>query len=1663
MSASNVHSNAFNFASAVQSSIDARTGQCTINISFPEVKCNFLNGPVFSPTLSYSPLNTDNNGFGLGWELKLSSYDPGTQMLSLSTGETFKVTGEVGNRLIMEEQKIISFFFYDAGPGLYRVVHKSGMIEMLHSEGGLALPQTIYSAEGHKVSLRYTDIGSGKRCLHTVTDGQGELLLQINLPKSGEDEIKVLLRPDGSPGGALARFVLKLRNSGPGIEMYQVILPTEDQASWDFQYKSINEFLCITDIKSPFGGHDTIEYAGNGHVFPGNARPQLPRVWRHISDPGLEQPPLEVRYTYNNSNLPESEFNFLGNGSDIEWSDDGRDNLYQVRDRYRYGTTETHYVDDVAVRSIERTFNRFHLLTEEKTTQGSKVHQVFTTYYADDDLDESFSGQNPQCQLPRTVETRWTEKGASRSEKVLTTYDTHGNLTEQVQANGTRETYSYFPVKGIVGECPADPAGFVRSLREKTVTPAPGHEAGAPVLRTRNRYDLMPPVQGATEDTSNDWLVLTDETLYQVDGTREQQLQRTTYQTKNDPADALRHGRRTQQTVTLIDPAPPTPTDPSEYTTTIDYAYATLNSAFVGETVLQTIETLTGFDHGVDGKHTQKTMTREDSLLHGQPLLTHDDNDVRIRYRYDLLVRVISETVSPGDSLYEAERTYSYYLSSSYNQHSWQISTDVKGVQTRTLFDGLNRVVKEQRQDKDNRTGARAEEFRDTYVARYNSMGQLEEDTEYDWCSAEDEDDLVLTSRYTYDDWGEQCSVMAPDGVVGYESTNPITQTTISWVDGTGKTQTRSNLFHKPDWVKRYAVGDEPGEPDVEPLSEQHYSYDGLGRSTREVDALSRTTKYVYDAFNRMIRTTRPDDTVVERRYAPHSSAELPIALQVTPVDATEGPVLAGTQVFDGLKRLTQLTVGPRIEKYEYTNHQLQISKRITPAGQHIDYFYAPTLTDVPIRIETPEDKLAAFSYDPKTAFLNSSSNGQGNHAFVYDSTGNLKEHRWTVDGSPWTNTYRYSLNSRPLVRKDVGDVDCQYFYEKNTGRLETLRQGYIEAEFVYDAVGRLQRTTSKDIANKTQLVTELGYDDLGREILRTLTASGHPVRTIRQSWQADERLQSRHLQAADGRSLLLEEFSYDQRGRLELYFCSGDQLPKDAYGNEMIEQLFIFDALDNITLCRTTFNDGSRDQAEYTYASDDTCQLRSVSHTHPSYPPSVEFDYDANGNMLNDEQGRQLRYDSQGRLIAVSNPHGRVVTDYRYDPHNHLFGVKNSGQSEMLRFYQNERLSDTMQDGTHTQYLYSQGYPLAQQQPDDSGQSLLLMTDGKHSVIGETQQSVLRTDTYSAYGARKSNSPLKSRLAFNGEVCEEITQWYLLGNGYRAYNPGLMRFHSPDSLSPFGAGGLNPYMYCVGDPINFSDPTGHIISTGNMGLDHILFGTLEMVFGVVTMNPVAIVAGATEAVAGAGLLSSDTNAEKETHARIAQGAQMVGLLSAVAKYAAKQLVVKVGPPRTYAKGVAMTRQYDTYSVLESEPRFHRGRSGPTQTRTIESVFDTSESVSRRSSVAADIGTMSRKPSLADSIASTSSKNSLANAGHDAAALEDRVSVITDAQIQTIQDLPVQAPRTPVPDNFVNREDMARMYEAVRNIQKNKYKYPTSNRVAPPGHGVFGMGTIRAY
>ncbi|WP_434672598.1 RHS repeat domain-containing protein [Pseudomonas sp. R1-15] len=1424
-----VHSNAFNFLSFVQSGVDARTGMYTVSLSLPEVKTCDLSGPAIPLVLNFNPLNEVDSGFGLGWDLALTQYAPSTQIVSIHSGETFKVTGSYPGdtgRLRMKEQKIESFQLFELPEKKYRVVHKSGQVETLELQGAepqVAVPVSIHSAQGHEITLEY-DVFNGRPMLSVIQDSSGRLL-QVT-----RDRVKHTVTFSIGFNGTTpaAQVLLNLIND----RIDRVTLPTTEAAGWRFEYRTVRELACISEVWTPLGAHETIQYNDSGHGFPGggNEQRKLPRVTDHVTAPGGGNAPIVVKYSYASDG-----HNFLGYGSAVEWTDDGLDNLFKVNEPYLYSSTESLMAGTDVVRSVTRTFNRFHLQTEETTVQDNRQKTVRSRYYADDDDTLSFDEQPRQCQLPRTISTLWSISDDPRSwrqDKQLSEFDIYGNQTLRVEPSGVTEHIAYYPAEGVAGQCPADPYGFVRHVREKTFLPAsdptlvPGLQSGALPLRTRFRYEALPSLGSST--IQKPWIAMTQEQLFELTDTKdpiERQLSSTLFGYFNVPADPLTHGRRARQAITLGSDTGPT--------SFIDYRY-TKNAETRS---LQTEQT-----SSTDFDDTVMTVVDERSMLHGEPLLITQDS-VQYSYLYDQLNRVVRETQAPGTE-YEAARRYSYRLIRPVDTglppvaiQAFQEMEDVKGVKLRTHFDGMSRVVREELED----FGT----YRDIYKAQYNDKGLLMEETQIDWLET---NDLPLTTTYSYDSWGLRDSVTRPDGVKILMFNDPIAFASEQWIEGTARTRTVTNRFEKTVSVERIDLNGQR-------ISRTVFDYDGLGNCASKVDELGGITRYSYDAFARLVRTTLPDLTSVHTTYAAHSRAELRSRIEVKPGNF-DGPArTVGEQEFDGLDRVTQFKVGPRIESREYEAGYLLPKRRVTPAGNAVEFQYQHGLIEKPTVITATDDE-SSFDIDVLDARLNGSKNSQGAYAFAYDEAGHLEAETWTdaLDNKPYTTRYSTSLKGRPLSRTDVGGHDTHMEYHPANGRLLSIEQRQLKASFEYDAIGRLFRTTSRDSASHNTLTATLAFDDAGRETLRTLVlldAQDQPIeaeRSIELTYQADSNVRSRHLRVA-GTTVLLETYSYDLRGRLERYRCSGTELPKDRFGNAILSQYFEFDTLDNIIYTRTVFSDGRLDITHFSFAVDDPCQLVGASHSHPDYQSlETRFTYDLDGNLKQDEAGRQLDYDSQGRLVSVASPDGQPLKNYRYDAHDHLQAITPQGDTQTLRFYQGTRITDTLHDDQHVQFLYHQGKPLGQQTPSDDGQTLLLMTDAKQSVIAESQGDQVRSAIYGTYGERGPDSTLQSLLAFNGEALES-TGWYLLGNGYRAYNPALMRFHSPDALSPFGAGGLNCYMYCAGNPIAFGDPTGHarqgqiINNIGfNIGVSAATT-VLGIVLSFVTLNPGPLIA----------------------------------------------------------------------------------------------------------------------------------------------------------------------------------------------------------------------------
>ena len=101
--------------------------------------------------------------------------------------------------------------------------------------------------------------------------------------------------------------------------------------------------------------------------------------------------------------------------------------------------------------------------------------------------------------------------------------------------------------------------------------------------------------------------------------------------------------------------------------------------------------------------------------------------------------------------------------------------------------------------------------------------------------------------------------------------------------------------------------------------------------------------------------------------------------------------------------------------------------------------------------------------------------------------------------------------------------------------------------------------------------------------------------------------------------------------------------------------------------------------------------------------------------------------------------------------------------------------------------------------------------TDRIRSTACALCQGDVTRFSYDPYGANVREATSSLLLGFTGERQDPILAVAHLGNGYRAFSHILMRFLSPDSDSPFGPGGVNPYVYCGSDPLNSVDPSGHI------------------------------------------------------------------------------------------------------------------------------------------------------------------------------------------------------------------------------------------------------------
>jgi RHS repeat-associated protein len=1388
-----LYSQGFNFSSFIQKGVDPRTGQYTCAINIYESPSEARNCPPLQLSLSYNPLARQDIGLGQGWSFNLSGYQhrqSNNRSLFLSTGEHYQVT-ETSSLVSVNDQKLQNFQFIkkvtsdeDGDKTItYQITHKSGLIEILSNADNTydtTVPIELYAATGRSLKLVWTNFGEQPR-LSKIQEGDRELL-EIDYTDA---QVDIVRNPNTTEAST---FSLVRAND----QLVELKLPLEgegeEQAAWTFTYETFDQGItCLSTVTGPAGLLEEVQYKQDGHRLPDGAPYQtIPYIILHTVRPGSQQPPIETGYNF-------SDHNFLGYDGCYDWND-GEDNLYRVPDEYQYtstvqvqGGTETKY-----------TYNKFHLIIDTRQQNGTKQVTQTTTYYALQNA--AFEDQPAQYQLPKMVQITYrdTASKASRTETSQHVFDEWGNPTQEIEANGIKTDRTYYLAAGEkdikTGEiyCPADPNGFQRYLKEETVTPAESAYT-TPTRSKRYTYQELPAATGACP---MDYFVVAQQMQVLEDG----QCISSTELAYVNQSTARDHGRP-QQTITQLS---------GQYPKTRDWTYQYPTT----EQLVESVRTKT-FDGVTIQDETGYSLSSGSTISHRDPA-----GNLSL-LQYDKIGRQVSLTVSPGTP-YEATRRHEYAVwKEGERAAGYRVTvTDAKSVKTRYITDGMGRVCRIESQDDDGQWSEQGDittysgTFRLVQESRYNALDQCVKVVDVDWLRGTAAGNAPIEQRssqsFEYDDWGQKCTVTQSSGVATYLLADPIFLTYTEGIEGEGKTETRLNRFGLPTQTRLL-------KNDGSLCSKEEYAYDGLGRLVTRKDNSGHTKQVSYDGFDRVTQTIWLDSHVTNARYATQSAAALPISIN------TKDNSPFAEQAFDGFDRLIKRTVGGRTTQQTYQGNEPEPTAIVTPRGDIFHPTHDPALNHALTSL-TSSDSANTYQYDTQTAAMTQFKDVYSTGDLQYLPSGIVTSESVKIEteGKTFSAHSTYSMAGKLQYYADVHGQKHEIQYD-NFGRPQQLAQGKFKVTFGYDKADRLSDSCAKDEENDLSLITHLKYDDFGREIERVVVQNGEKtLYRLSQAYDGIGFVATRDLRDDGGNLLRHEGFQYDSLGRLVDYQCrgSGGSLPADDKGHQLQHQQFTFDNYDSLIQVSTVFQDGSENTASYMYSDQDPTQVVKITNTHPDYPSRIDLDYDANGCLIRDEQGRILEYDSMNRLSTVRDANQQLLSQYRYDATGKLVCQMVPGQPDTQLSYRGDTLIAVTTGNSHVSYVSDGKVYWGQTKlqkgggDGDTRTSQIWAPDFHQSVLTylDSQSPDLIHDLhYTPYGFVSSAASGFPSIGFNGQWRDPVTGWYHLGNGYRVYNPVLMRFHTPDAWSPFTSGEVNGYAYCSGDPINFVDPSGHL------------------------------------------------------------------------------------------------------------------------------------------------------------------------------------------------------------------------------------------------------------
>ncbi|HET7585535.1 MAG TPA: RHS repeat-associated core domain-containing protein [Gemmatimonadaceae bacterium] len=653
----------------------------------------------------------------------------------------------------------------------------------------------------------------------------------------------------------------------------------------------------------------------------------------------------------------------------------------------------------------------------------------------------------------------------------------------------------------------------------------------------------------------------------------------------------------------------------------------------------------------------------------------------------------------------------------------------------------------------------------------------------------------TMVTKYTYDSRGRVLTVHDPLGhqtsavyaSTGFQNTQSMTAPT-----GTGANGTTS------------------------------LTYDSYGRVASTTDPLAHTLSTSYDLLNRTTSLTQPGSVTttfgfddVHRRY--------------TTTDAKTHTYTDSLNALGWVVRKTDPRGGTEQFQYDRDGNVTIYTNR---RGQQIVTTY--DLLDRPVT-RVADDDTTRFAYDSLLTWA-SVSNEESTDTVFSDGNGRVAK-VVTVRDSTYTLTSTYASGFRTSLKVSgpggsrlitYGQDALQRFYFLQTFVPRAMSVSYNSDDLLSEirlptSPSAASRLTETATYNSAHLPTTLAYDQglnaaLGR---RYAYDKLNRIDTATRGTPAETGIYQDETQRT---------LAYNTLGQLTSY--------TDKHNWQEAGDFICPDPFDVFSCYYETFSHSDLLRSEsYTYdnvgnRTDHAATYESTSNRLLSFN-GYTLSYDADGNLTSKSKtgfSETFTWNSLGQLTQVVK--NGVTTTFGYDGFGRRVR-KTTGSTTTRYLWDGDDLVDELDGSGHPirEYAYFPGtdQPYSVRRASDSTVYFYVREAPGHVVaLVDTTNQVVDTYEYSPYGTLLSSTEAVAQpLKYMGRELDSETGLYYVRARY--YDPDVGRFISED---PIGLnGGINPYAYAAGDPLNTRDPAGLCQRVAFMVIDTAAGGGLDTTY----------------------------------------------------------------------------------------------------------------------------------------------------------------------------------------------------------------------------------------